>query len=27
LRDIYGVGAYVDTPGMAGYVESPVGAY
>ena len=27
LRDIYGVGAYVDTPGMAAYVESPVGAY
>ncbi len=29
LRDIYGVGAYVDTPaaGMAAYVENPVGAY
>jgi len=27
LRDIYGVGAYVDTPGMAEYVESPQGAY
>lgn len=27
LRDIYGVGAYVDTPGMAGYVENPVGAF
>ncbi len=27
LRDIYGVGAYVDTPGMAGYVDSPEGAY
>jgi hypothetical protein len=29
LRDIYGVGAYVDAPapGMAAYVENPVGAY
>jgi hypothetical protein len=27
LRDIYGVGAYVDTQGVAEYVESPIGAY
>lgn len=27
LRDVYGVGAYVDAPGMAAYVENPVGAY
>jgi len=27
LRDIYGVGAYVDAPGMAAYVSNPIGAY
>lgn len=29
LRDIYGVGAYVDAPapGMAAYVDNPIGAY